>query len=204
MEPRQSYRRPLALSLVAMQILGTTSFLVPHPSSLRAMPAGYRAAHAARPTRGLAGLRMLKEPQGSDAFSRILEKDRTLSPLHKLPAASAKALKFTTIPLGAAVGFVATPLASPVLRACGALFAGVAAKVANDRVRSVSTHAQSTHFLHEIRLVAGGTIAAHVWISSLLWRNQNSYLSSHTYVLDHLTSLSYSMMQKLRSLTIYS
>jgi hypothetical protein len=123
------------VSLLAMQILGTSSFLMPHPS--RVMPAGYRATQVARPMRGLAGLRMLKEPQGSDAFARILEKDRNLSPLHKLPATPAKALKLTTIPLGAAVGFVATPMASPVLRACGALFAGVAAKVANDRVRSV-------------------------------------------------------------------
>lgn len=55
-------------------------------------------------------------------------------------AGPAKAIKFTSIPIGAAIGFVGTPVASPVVRAAGAFIAGTAAKFANDRIRSVSTY----------------------------------------------------------------
>lgn len=52
---------------------------------------------------------MLKEPQGSDAFARLIEKEPTLSPLAKLHSGPAKFIKFTTIPLAAAGGYLATP-----------------------------------------------------------------------------------------------
>ncbi len=83
-------------------------------------------------------LSMLKEPQGSDAFARLLEKEGALSPLAKLHSGPAKLIKFTTVPLAAVGGFLATPAAAGGLfRVFGGVVGGLALKTVNQKLRSM-------------------------------------------------------------------
>jgi len=81
---------------------------------------------------------MLKEPQGSDAFARLLEKEAGLSPLAKLQSGPAKLLKFTSVPLAAVGGFLATPKAAGgMFRVFGGVVGGFALKQLNQKLRSI-------------------------------------------------------------------
>lgn len=81
---------------------------------------------------------MLKEPKGSDAFARLLEKEASLSPLAKLQSGPAKVLKFTSVPLAAVGGFLATPKAAGgMFRVFGGVVGGFALKQLNQKLRSI-------------------------------------------------------------------
>lgn len=102
METRRSLSRPAALSFcLAIQILGSNAFLVPRHSALKAAPVFQMNQ------RRIGGIRMLKEPQGSDAFTRIVEEHgKGLSALHKLQVRCTA--KLTGVTGGAGWDLVAT------------------------------------------------------------------------------------------------
>ncbi|EWM22576.1 hypothetical protein Naga_100893g2 [Nannochloropsis gaditana] len=83
-------------------------------------------------------LTMLKEPQGSDAFARVVEKEGKLSPLAKLHSGPAQILKVTTVPLAAVGGFLATPKgAGGMFRVFGGLVGGLVLKEVNSKLRTM-------------------------------------------------------------------
>lgn len=123
---------------------GRSSFALPLvPTSTSIIPNGGRliiqGGDGMRTRRNAGILSMLKEPQGSDAFARFLEKESSLSALNKLSSGPAKLVKFTTVPLAAAAGFLATPKnGGTPLRVFGGVVGGFALKKANDKLRDVS------------------------------------------------------------------
>jgi hypothetical protein len=94
---------------------------------------------AAQQRRGAGALAMLKEPQGSDAFARLLEQEAALGPLHKLSSGPAKAIKFTSIPLAAVGGFLGVPAsAGAMFKVFGGVVGALALRSGNRRLRKVS------------------------------------------------------------------
>jgi hypothetical protein len=143
----------LAAVLLLAGAQAAAAFIVPVASRIRPVPTGvmhgsgsmvgYRtvgvplaALQPPQPRRG--ALSMLKEPQGSDAFARMLEEEGRLGPLNKLSSGPAKAIKFTSIPLAAVGGFLGVPAAAgPMFKVFGGVVGALALRAGNRRLRKV-------------------------------------------------------------------
>lgn len=148
-------RSGLGLAGLAVLLLAgaqaCAAFIVPVASRIRPLPAvhGSMVDHrlslpvalqppAPRHRLGAGALSMLKEPQGADAFARVLEGEGRLGPLNKLSSGPAKAIKFTSIPLAAVGGFLGVPAAAgPMFKVFGGVVGALALRAGNRRLRKV-------------------------------------------------------------------
>ena len=138
--------RPLPAAAAGAAGHGSVHARIAAGGAARAVPASFNHHNqglallpSSRPRRGAAGaLRMLKEPQGSDAFARLIEHEPALGPLHKLSSGPAKLIKFTSIPLAAVGGFLGVPAsAGPMFKVFGGVVGALALRTGNRRLRKM-------------------------------------------------------------------
>lgn len=150
---QSSIMRPLVVAatvaLVAQHVASVLAFMAPMrlPGSRLTLPHSFtpsthgramvlpslQASTAFRPR---ADLLMLVEPTGTDAFKRIAAGTAEHNLLHRLSSNQAKAIRLVTVPAAIVGSFIGIPKANLLAKAAVGAVAGMATKIANDKVRA--------------------------------------------------------------------